>query len=175
MVYLTNSSSQFFRDYLFEHFRILAVISLPQFTFSHYGAGVKSSIVILKKLSQEKTRKIQEKKKEYLEEAYYEHLEDGLLMLESQKAEISKNKTLLKEEKKEQSDIINDKIKDHKEEIKEKAEMKFKRNKKFQYPIFMAIAEHIGYDATGRETTKDDLPQIIEDYKEFYKKFYNGL
>jgi len=164
---LTNSSSQFFRDYLFEHFRIMAVISLPQFTFSHYGAGVKSSIVILKKLSKEQTAKIKEKKKEYLEEVYEEHKE-ALEALEVEKKSIGKNKALSKEEKKEQNDILNDKIKDFKEDMLEEAQAKFKRNKKFQYPIFMAIAEHIGFDATGRETKKDDLPQIVEDYKAFY-------
>ena len=52
----------------------------------------------------------------------------------------------------------------------EKAQDKFRRNKKFQYPIFMAIAEHIGFDATGRETSKNDLPQIVEDYTKFYNE-----
>jgi type I restriction enzyme M protein len=167
---LTNSSSQFLRDYLFEHFQILAVVSLPQFTFSHYGAGVKSSIIILKKLSIKKTKKIKEKKKEYLEDVYNE-FGYGLEELEAEKRAISRDKFLSKDEKKEQNDIINEKIKDYKDDIYEKAEAKFKRNKKFQYPIFMAIAKHIGFDATGRETRKNDLPQIIEDYKEFY----NGL
>jgi len=166
---LTNSSSQFFRDYLFEHFQIMAVISLPQFTFSHYGAGVKSSIIILKKFSIEKTNKIKEKKKEYLEDVYYEY-ETELNALEAEKKEISKNKALSKEEKKEQNEIVNEKIKDLKDEISEKAQDKFRRNKRFQYPIFMAIAEHIGFDATGRETSKNDLPQIIEDYRKFYNE-----
>jgi type I restriction enzyme M protein len=148
----------------------MAIISLPQFTFSHYGAGVKSSIIILQKLSIEQTEKIQEKKKEYLEESYDE-LEDGLLALEKEKLALGKNKSLSKEDKKEQTAILNDKIKDYKDDIYEKAEAKFKRNKRFQYSIFMAIAEHIGFDATGRETRQNDLPQIIEDYKEFY----NGL
>lgn len=163
---LTNSSSQFFRDYLFEHFQIMAVISLPQFTFSHYGAGVKSSIIILKKISKEQTKQIQDKKQEYLEEVYQE-LEDGLIKLEQEKSFITKIKAK-KQEKKEQSDMINEKIKDYKDDIYEKAEAKFKKNKKFQYKIFMAIAEDIGFDATGRETRKNDLPQIVEDYKEFY-------
>lgn len=164
---LTNSSSQFFRDYLFEHFRIMAVISLPQFTFSHYGAGVKSSIVILKKISMEETSKIQEKKAEYLEEVYDEYA-GQLKELEDTKKALSKEKTLNKEAKKEQSDRLNEQIKELKEDILEEAQAKFRRNKKFHYPIFMAIAEHIGFDATGRETKKDDLPQIVEDYKAFY-------
>jgi len=147
----------------------MAVISLPQFTFSHYGAGVKSSIIILKKFSIEKTNKIKEKKKEYLEEVYYED-ETELNALEAEKKEISKNKALSKEEKKEKNEIVNEKIKDLKDEMYEKAQDKFRRNKKFQYPIFMAIAEHIGFDATGRETSKNDLPQIVEDYTKFYNE-----
>jgi type I restriction enzyme M protein len=46
---LTNSSLQPVRDFLLEHFQVLAVVSLPQTAFSHYGAGVKSSLVFLRK------------------------------------------------------------------------------------------------------------------------------
>lgn len=46
---LTNSSSQYARDFLLEHFQLLAVVSLPQCAFAHFGAGVKASIVFLRK------------------------------------------------------------------------------------------------------------------------------
>jgi type I restriction enzyme M protein len=46
---LTNSSLQSIRDWLLEHYRLLAVVSLPQFAFAHYGAGVKASLVFLQK------------------------------------------------------------------------------------------------------------------------------
>ena len=46
---LTNSSLQYVRDYLLKHFQLLAVVSLPQTAFAHYGAGVKSSVVFLRK------------------------------------------------------------------------------------------------------------------------------
>jgi len=46
---LTNSSLQYVRDYLLGRFQLLAVVSLPQTAFTHYGAGVKSSIVFLRK------------------------------------------------------------------------------------------------------------------------------
>ena len=36
---LTNSSSQYVRDWLIEKFRILSVVSLPQHTFAHVKAG----------------------------------------------------------------------------------------------------------------------------------------
>lgn len=47
---LTNSSSQYVRDWLIEKFRILSVVSLPQHTFAHVKAGVKSSILFLKNI-----------------------------------------------------------------------------------------------------------------------------
>ena len=49
---LTNSSLQYVRDYIERHFQILAVVSLPQIAFSHYGAGVKTSILFLRKFSE---------------------------------------------------------------------------------------------------------------------------
>jgi type I restriction enzyme M protein len=73
--------------------QIEAIISLPQFTFSHFGAGVKSSLVFLRRKGKE--------------------------------------------------EILGD------------------------YPIFMAIADYIGYDASGRTTQKDDLPLILDEYKNF--------
>jgi len=76
---LTNSSLQGVRDWLLAHFQLLAVVSLPQFAFSHYDAGVKASIVILRRLN------------------------DGETVSEDE-------------------------------------------------PIFMALAENIGYDASGRKT-----------------------
>lgn len=46
---LTNSSSQYVRDFILERFQLLAVVSLPQCAFAHFGAGVKASILFLRK------------------------------------------------------------------------------------------------------------------------------
>ncbi|MCK5466138.1 N-6 DNA methylase [Candidatus Parcubacteria bacterium] len=92
---LTNSSLQYVRDFLMEQAQILAVVSLPQFTFAHFGAGVKSSLVFVRK--------------------------------------------------------------------------KGKDEKAGKYKIFMAIAEHIGYNATGRKDSKNDLDKIYEEFKKFGK------
>ena len=83
--------------------QILAVVSLPQFAFTHFGAGVKSSLVFVRK-------------------------------------------------KKDNERIGN-------------------------YPIFMAIAEHIGYDATGRKDLINDLNTILREYRKFEKspKWYKGV
>ncbi len=56
-----------------------------------------------------------------------------------------------------------------------KASLVFLRKKKEgeqlpnNYPIFMALAEHIGYDSTGRPD-KNEFPDIVEAYKKFRKK-----
>jgi len=106
---LTNSSLQGVRDWLLKRFQLLAVVSLPQFAFSHYDAGVKASIVFIRRL-------------------------------------------------KDRENVSDDE------------------------PIFMALAENIGYDATGRKTfavtVEKDAPgkEKIErqscdlfDYRVFYE------
>ncbi|KAA6309277.1 hypothetical protein EZS27_039196 [termite gut metagenome] len=56
---LTNSTSQYVRDWLVEKFRIIAVASLPQYTFAHVKAGVKSSILFLKKHPEKLTKQLE--------------------------------------------------------------------------------------------------------------------
>lgn len=46
---LTNSSMQYVRDFILERFQLLAVVSLPQCAFAHFGAGVKASILFVRK------------------------------------------------------------------------------------------------------------------------------
>jgi len=46
---LTNSSLQYVRDFLLERFQLLGVVSLPQTAFAHFGAGVKASLVFLRR------------------------------------------------------------------------------------------------------------------------------
>ncbi len=215
---LTNSSEQFVRDWIMEHFQILAVFSLPQFTFAHYGAGVKSSIIIVKKLDFSITKKIQFSKKKYLISAVNEknpeieklekekteipnkYIEIQKLLADQQeeiiitekqhqnpktKAEnikqINKNykekidavkkTTEYAEWKKAQTDDINEQIKSIKEAIYDAAQDNFhKFEAEFNYPIFMAIADQIGYDATGKPTRQNDLDKIAKEYLKFIEK-----
>jgi type I restriction-modification system DNA methylase subunit len=46
---LTNSSMQYVREYILEKFHLLAVVSLPQAAFAHFGAGVKASVIFVRK------------------------------------------------------------------------------------------------------------------------------
>ncbi len=92
---LTNSSLQYVRDFILQECKILGVVSLPNHAFSASGAGVKASIMFLKK---------KEKGKDYS-----------------------------------------------------------------NYDIFMAEAEHVGYDATGRPDD-NEFGEILDKYYEFKVK-----
>ncbi len=91
---LTNATLQYVRDFIMNNFKINAIVSIPQTAFSHYGAGVKCSLLFLTKSTKNKEN------------------ED----------------------------------------------------------IFMAQAEYVGYDATGREIEQNDLNEIFNNYKNFIEK-----
>jgi len=57
---LTNSSLQYVRDQIEDWYRIVAVVSLPQTAFTATGAGVKSSVLFLRKYSANKTHALQQ-------------------------------------------------------------------------------------------------------------------
>lgn len=90
---LTLSSLQYVRDFIMERAQVLAVVSLPRQAFVPAGAGVKASLLFLRKW------------REY-------------------------------------------------------------DNQGADYPIFMAIADHVGYDATDRPD-ENDLPKIVDQYSAF--------
>jgi type I restriction enzyme M protein len=46
---MTNTSLQYVRDYILNHCELEASISLPESAFSHFGAGIKSSLLFLRK------------------------------------------------------------------------------------------------------------------------------
>jgi len=48
------------RDWMIEKFRILAIVSLPQHTFAHVKAGVKSSVLFLRKHPKSLTQKFEQ-------------------------------------------------------------------------------------------------------------------
>lgn len=46
---MTNSSLQYVRDFILENCELLASVSLPESAFSHFGAGIKSSLLFLRR------------------------------------------------------------------------------------------------------------------------------
>lgn len=182
---LTNSSLQYVRDSIEEWFRIVAVISLPQDAFKANGAGVKSSVLFLKKWTNAQCQKIKDIKLKIQEriknEAKYKATVENW---ENEKKDIIKkffgfeNKTGLTnkkeiektdafiEWKKQVTERYNQKIVDLKEQLQERFETM--RKTEFEdYPIFMAIAEQIGYDATGKEIPVNELEMIGKELKKF--------
>ncbi len=171
---LTNSSLQYVRDGIEDKFRIVAVVSLPQTAFAATGAGVKSSILFLKKLPVNQSEYIRNVKlaiKQRLREKY--EFYQKVQAWEKEKNEKIKNMydfdnpfpTLpttevkksdeFKAWKEEVSSYYNDLINDLKDQLQE-AYIKAKQAELPDYPIFMAIADDIGYDATGKSTGKGD-------------------
>lgn len=59
---LTNSSMQYVRDNIEDWFRIVAVVSMPQDAFKANGAGVKSSVLFLKKWTKQESQRIKDTK-----------------------------------------------------------------------------------------------------------------
>ncbi|MBL8092374.1 MAG: hypothetical protein JNJ43_18720, partial [Anaerolineales bacterium] len=76
---------------------------------------------------------------------------------------------LIKDKKAELQAVFTDKVNALKEELTEKYFAE-KSNTLDDYPIFMAIAEDIGYDATGRPTNNNELIEIGNELKKFIEQ-----
>jgi len=197
---LTNSSLQYVRDQIESLYRIVAVVSMPQTAFAATGAGVKSSVLFLRKYSAEQTKSIDSLRQGLQEDIKAQHqLEKKLTQLEAGKKDVLKKqtgflntelgrkaalelgalsglateKTLTLEDtriyaawKKE----INDQFAEKADAIKFAASEAYDtllRQRLNDYDIFMAIANDIGYDATGRETRANELTEIGAALREF--------
>lgn len=182
---LTNSSMQFVRTQIEDWFRIVAVVSMPQTAFTANGAGVKSSVLFLQKWSKEHTEKLIAKKKS---------IEDNLLDKTDYLATRNLWDREIKQKQKEKVASMRNRQLTSATEIKKTDEfkswnaemqaeyaakiddLKSKLNEEYQqrkqsdlqdYSIFMAIAEEIGYDATGKKTKNNELEVIGEELKKF--------
>lgn len=254
---LNNSSLQYVRDYIEQHYRILAVVSLPQIAFRYYEAGVKPSILFLQKFSEDeyslyqanihritdgneaiympRVKELENERKKAIAEqgcpaqvaiteryepqfrAILNNIEDLNQKLDRkptqtflrwrerfvrdtnlevpQKFELYDKNTannqlkthhrdltaLVKEYKERYKAASDSEWEDHiKEEYKEKIdaikEALADKNaedirqwvrENANHPIFMAMAERIGYDATGRRDPVNDLNAICEEYHRF--------
>lgn len=184
---LTNSSLQYVRDRIEEWFRIVAVVSMPQDAFKANGAGVKSSVLFLKKWTKEQCLSIQDKKHKLQERIKTEaNYMTTVEQWEKEKKDIIKNhigfenktgskdrKSIEKTEefidwKKQITEQYKQKIDSLKEQLNDSFAEMYK-TEMLDYPIFMAIAEQIGYDATGKETPVNELDMIGKELKEFIK------
>ena len=255
---LNNSSLQYVRDYIEQHFQILAIVSLPQTAFSHYGAGVKPSILFLRKFSLEEyslyqasinqitqkneeiyTPRIEELENERksiikrgcpaqveVKDLYRLRFHHILANIDAREHLLGKTRTQTVQSSRDRfiragdqlpipqipalpSKVVRARLREftaehkeleqeYKEEVKAAADSEWESAVKAEYkekidavkelladktaedirqwikdnanrPIFMAIAEHIGYDATGRKIGINDLNMIFDEYQKFMK------
>jgi len=187
---LTNSSLQYVRDNIEEMYRIVAVVSMPQTAFSATGAGVKSSVLFLRKHKNKQTEKISNQKAKLKEQVKTDNNYIAtVLKWEKEKADAIKKLEVdakaknPKANKKEITEMIQadkstvqsaftDKVNLLKEELTEKYFLA-KQTALDDYPIFMAIAEDIGYDATGRSTNNNELIEIGKELSKFIAHINN--
>ncbi|EPA2436096.1 N-6 DNA methylase [Campylobacter upsaliensis] len=190
---LTNSSLQNVRDYLLERFYLLASFSLPQHTFSNYGAGVKSSILVLKKKDKKAIKAFLDKKEAIQNAITQKHKDEILSLRDELKALITPLQKELKAlEKMQDKDLktqeqiatLKEKIANHRETYRYKEELvrdkictevSEKLKQLESYEVFMAIIENIGFDATGKELCeyeKSELHTIALEFKKFYQKHW---
>lgn len=185
---LTNSSLQYLRNQIEDWFRIVAVVSMPQTAFSANGAGVKSSEMFLQKWSQKQTEELQGKKKEIENRllAQYKYIEK-YKQWETEKKD-AQNKKVSELKSKYRSSVTEiKKLQEYKdwntdltkhyadllEELQDQLRTDYQESKQKElpdYPILMAIADEIGYDATGRPIEQNDLKEIGEELKKFIKQ-----
>ena len=182
---LTNSSMQYVRTQIEDWFRIVAVVSMPQTAFAANGAGVKSSVLFLRKWSKEQTDKLVKVKKDIeaklLKDSNYilqrQTWEAEIKQKQKAKADEIKGKQRISATAAKQTDEYKtwnadmsaeyaNKIDGLKSQLSENYQQS-KQNELPDYPIFMAIAEEIGYDATGKKTGNNELDVIGEELKKF--------
>lgn len=182
---LTNSSMQYVRTQIEDWFRIVAVVSMPQTAFAANGAGVKSSVLFLRKWKKDETDKLVQQKKDIESRL----LRDGNYLAQRSQwdLEIKQKQKLKAEEIKGRQRISVTAAKQTEEyktwnaamqeeyaakidDLKSRLTEQYLLAKQSQlpdYPIFMAIAEEIGYDATGKKTATNELELIGKELKKF--------
>lgn len=185
---LTSSSMQFVRDQIEEWFRIVAVVSLPQTAFAANGAGVKTSVLFLKKWDRKETDTIvatkQRIKESLLKQMDFFNL--SKIMKAANKKKLDDKAKSIKEaqgvtisvaRKTDEYKLLAEQVKEEyaewegeRRDILSSDYANQKADQLIDYPIFMAIAEKIGYDATGKETGVNELVEIGEELKKFMEE-----
>jgi type I restriction enzyme M protein len=157
---------------------------MPQTAFSATGAGVKSSVLFLRKHKTKQTEKISNQKAKLKQdvkadnkfiatvEKWDKEKAQAIKKLEDEaktknpKATKKEITEMIQADKSAVQSAFTDKVNLFKEELTEKYFLA-KQTALDDYPIFMAIAEDIGYDATGRNTNNNELIEIGKELQKF--------
>ncbi len=149
-----TSSVQYVRDFVEDRAFVNAIISLPQETFESTGAKVKASLLFLQKYSvaeKEKWNKI-------LRKNYDLVYSKNAVSIENLKSEIEEANGNLKKE-------LKSKLKDLLDNINKLSRQQSK--KEWNYNVFIQEAAFVGINAQGDDIEANELPSILEKYKQF--------
>ena len=165
---------------------------MPSTAFQATGAGVKSSVLFLKKHSRKTTEKIKKQKielQEYIKQK--NNFMQQLQLIEREKKQNTKElrgfdnpeglkgKALTQSEAyNEWKNAVNDKYREKIDSLKEAMNEQYNEEKQKLFvaydDIFMAIAEDIGYDATGKPTNNNELDFIGKELSSFVEAIERG-
>lgn len=157
---LNSSNLSNAREYFESRAKILLIVSMPQDIFISSGATVKTSLVFLKKFTQEEAKEYETIKKEVTKDIKAKYAKD-----------IDSIKEILNLRGKEALSAAEKKIKtvELKElETKRDNEIKEIIKQKFDYEIPISDIKKAGITTTGAETD-NELPELLKIYTEYRK------
>lgn len=157
---LNSSNLSNAREYFESRAKILLIVSMPQDIFISSGATVKTSLVFLKKFTQEEAKEYETIKKEVTKDIKAKYAKDidpikEFLKLRGKEALSAADKKIKKAELKEL-------------ETKRDNEIKEIIKQKFDYEIPISDIKKAGITTTGAETD-NELHELLKIYTEYRK------
>lgn len=190
---LNNPSLSELRDYIEDRARILAVVSIPDKTFRSAKTAVKASLLFLQTLSESEKRKRKKTGTKSLEQAVKDLTPQVELLTSALKVTwktysgvTGETASRRKRNKLDQAAVSfwkpgfdEQAFKQAQKTTREQLRDLEKRPSQFSrlttrtihdYPIFMAVAEHVGIRASGKTDPENDLPTILEAWRNYLRK-----
>ncbi|MGI8314930.1 N-6 DNA methylase [Halobacillus mangrovi] len=173
--FLNNFKLQSVREYFEGRAKIVLIVSIPEDVFKNAGAHVKSSLIFLRKFTDEEDLEY----KKIVEEAENEiNSKYACREILSEKPLLRLKKKLKKTSDKEEKKEIRERIKFAKKEWKKRlAEIKELKNieikniikNRFDYEVPVAQVDKAGITSKGT-ATDNELDDIVADFKEYVRK-----
>lgn len=152
-----NPSLAYVREFCEDRARILAVVSLPQETFSSSGASVKASLLFLSKFTVEEQADFENKQQAAEAEVdakYADEIaaETARLQAASEAAKQAKDKNARKQ--------VESDLREYRKRMDDtkSREARALLKERFAYPIFLYEAEKVGITATGESDANELYP-----------------
>lgn len=191
--FLNGADLQKVRDYVEGKAKIILIVSVPQEVFMSAGATVKSSLVFLKKFTEEEEtqyEKISATAQNEITEKYAPIIQAELQKVETLAQQVQEKKTEVKSLKKDKTKTtelaqINEELESLQAEYKARKqtfdtwkketelqiqqEIKTKIKQDFDYEFPIVQAEKAGISSTG-QATQNDLPAIKDEFTDYRKE-----